>query len=578
MKNQTLKSVLRYVKPKWFLLVIILLFSAASVLLTLYTTVLIGNGIDQIVGVSAVNFEEIGKIALMLGGTVAGIFIAEYVRTALTNRLTYSIVRQIRSDAVTKLNRVPVKFIDGSSRGDLISRVVTDVSDLSDGLLMGFTQLFTGIVTIVATLVIMFVLRWEIALIVFLLTPLSLFVAYFVAKNTFRHFRAQSEARGAMTALVEEMVGGQKTVKAFSQEKKLEARFDVINRELKKVGTKAVFFSAVTNPATRFVNNLVYLVIAVVGAFIAIDTNGAFSVGMLTMFLLYAGKYTKPFNEISGVVTELQSAFAAAKRVFEIVDQPSESADLSNAIELNANGTVEIKDAAFSYSSDTELIKHFNLNVPAGNRVAIVGKTGCGKTTFINLLMRFYDVTEGEISVDGTPIKEIKRNSLRENYGMVLQETWLKRATVRENIAYGKPDATEEEIVAAAKAAYAHSFIKRLPNGYDTVVGDDYGSLSEGQKQLLCIARAMLVRPPMLILDEATSSIDTLTEAKIQAAFETMMKGRTSFVVAHRLSTIRTADVILVMDKGKILEQGTHEELLQKNGAYAALYNSQFGG
>lgn len=578
MKNQTLKSVLRYVKPKWFLLVIILLFSAASVLLTLYTTVLIGNGIDQIVGVSDVNFEEIGKIALMLGGTVAGIFIAEYVRTALTNRLTYSIVRQIRSDAVTKLNRVPVKFIDGSSRGDLISRVVTDVSDLSDGLLMGFTQLFTGIVTIVATLVIMFVLRWEIALIVFLLTPLSLFVAYFVAKNTFRHFRAQSEARGAMTALVEEMVGGQKTVKAFSQEKKLEARFDVINRELKKVGTKAVFFSAVTNPATRFVNNLVYLVIAVVGAFIAIDTNGAFSVGMLTMFLLYAGKYTKPFNEISGVVTELQSAFAAAKRVFEIVDQPSESADLPNAIELNANGTVEIKDAAFSYSPDTELIKHFNLNVPAGNRVAIVGKTGCGKTTFINLLMRFYDVTEGEISVDGTPIKEIKRNSLRENYGMVLQETWLKRATVRENIAYGKPDATEEEIVAAAKAAYAHSFIKRLPNGYDTVVGDDYGSLSEGQKQLLCIARAMLVRPPMLILDEATSSIDTLTEAKIQAAFETMMKGRTSFVVAHRLSTIRTADVILVMDKGKILEQGTHEELLQKNGAYAALYNSQFGG
>lgn len=578
MKNQTLKSVLHYVKPKWFLLVIILLFSAASVLLTLYTTVLIGNGIDQIVGVSAVNFEEIGKIALTLGGTVAGIFIAEYVRTALTNRLTYSIVRQIRSDAVTKLNRVPVKFIDGSSRGDLISRVVTDVSDLSDGLLMGFTQLFTGIVTIVATLVIMFVLRWEIALIVFFLTPLSLFVAYFVAKNTFRHFRAQSEARGAMTSLVEEMVGGQKTVKAFSQEKKLEARFDVINRELKKVGTKAVFFSAVTNPATRFVNNLVYLVIAVVGAFIAIDTNGAFSVGMLTMFLLYAGKYTKPFNEISGVVTELQSAFAAAKRVFEIVDQPSESADLPNAIDLNANGTVEIKDAAFSYSPDTELIKHFNLSVPAGNRVAIVGKTGCGKTTFINLLMRFYDVTEGEISVDGTPIKEIKRNSLRENYGMVLQETWLKRATVRENIAYGKPDATEEEIVAAAKAAYAHSFIKRLPNGYDTVVRDDYGSLSEGQKQLLCIARAMLVRPPMLILDEATSSIDTLTEAKIQAAFETMMKGRTSFVVAHRLSTIRTADVILVMDKGKILEQGTHEELLRKNGAYAALYNSQFGG
>lgn len=578
MKNQTLKSVLRYVKPKWFLLLLVLLFSAASVLLTLYTTVLIGNGVDQIVGVSAVNFREIGKIALMLGCTVAGIFVAEYARTALTNRLTFSVVRQIRLDAVTKINRVPVKFIDGSSRGDLISRVITDVSDLSDGLLMGFTQLFTGIVTIVATLVIMFVLRWEIALIVFLLTPLSLFVAYFVAKNTFRHFRAQSETRGAMTALVEEMVGGQKTVKAFSQEKKLEERFDDINQKLKKVGTKAVFFSSVTNPATRFVNNLVYLVVAVVGAYISIDTGGVFSVGMLTMFLLYAGKYTKPFNEISGVVTELQSAFAAAKRVFEIIGQPSEAPDLPDAVELDAKGAVEIDDAAFSYTPETELIKHFNLSVPAGSRVAIVGKTGCGKTTFINLLMRFYDVTEGEIRVDGTPIKAIRRNSLRENYGMVLQETWLKRATVRENIAYGKPDATEEEIVAAAKAAYAHSFIKRLPNGYDTVVGDDYGSLSEGQKQLLCIARAMLVRPPMLILDEATSSIDTLTEAKIQAAFEAMMKGRTSFVVAHRLSTIRTADVILVMDKGRILEQGTHDELLRRNGAYAALYNSQFGG
>ena len=577
MKQHTFRRILRYLLPKWFLLIFVLLFSTASVLLNLYTTVLIGEGVDYIVGMGDVDFDAIARVAAIFAAAIGGIFIAEYARTTLTNRLAFSVVRKIRLDAVTKLNRVPVRYVDGSSRGDLISRVVTDVSDLSDGLLMGFAQLFTGVVTIVATLVIMFLYRWEIALIVVVMTPLSLFVAYFVAKNTYKHFKAQSETRGEMTSLVEEMVGGQKTVKAFSMEEKLETRFDGINQKLKKAGTKAVFFSAVTNPATRFVNNLVYLVVAVVGAYISIDTAGAFSVGMLLTFLLYANKYTKPFNEISGVVTELQSAFAAANRVLEVVEQPAEEPDEPGALSFTPKGAVEIDGISFSYRPDTELIKDFTLSVPAGSRVAIVGKTGCGKTTFINLLMRFYDVTGGEIRVDGVPVRQMKRDSLRESYGMVLQETWLKRATVRENIAYGNPKASLEEVIAAAKAAHAHSFIKRLPAGYDTVVGDDYGSLSEGQKQLLCIARAMLVRPPMLILDEATSSIDTLTEAKIQAAFEQMMKGRTSFVVAHRLSTIRTADVILVMERGKILEQGTHEALLKKNGAYAALYNSQFG-
>ena len=577
MKQHTFRRILRYLLPKWFLLIFVLLFSTASVLLNLYTTVLIGEGVDYIVGMGDVDFDAIARVAAIFAAAIGGIFIAEYARTTLTNRLAFSVVRKIRLDAVTKLNRVPVRYVDGSSRGDLISRVVTDVSDLSDGLLMGFAQLFTGVVTIVATLVIMFLYRWEIALIVVVMTPLSLFVAYFVAKNTYKHFKAQSETRGEMTSLVEEMVGGQKTVKAFSMEEKLETRFDGINQKLKKAGTKAVFFSAVTNPATRFVNNRVYLVVAVVGAYISIDTAGAFSVGMLLTFLLYANKYTKPFNEISGVVTELQSAFAAANRVLEVVEQPAEEPDEPGALSFTPKGAVEIDGISFSYRPDTELIKDFTLSVPAGSRVAIVGKTGCGKTTFINLLMRFYDVTGGEIRVDGVPVRQMKRDSLRESYGMVLQETWLKRATVRENIAYGNPEASLEEVIAAAKAAHAHSFIKRLPAGYDTVVGDDYGSLSEGQKQLLCIARAMLVRPPMLILDEATSSIDTLTEAKIQAAFEQMMKGRTSFVVAHRLSTIRTADVILVMERGKILEQGTHEALLKKNGAYAALYNSQFG-
>lgn len=577
MKQHTFRRILRYLLPKWFLLIFVLLFSTASVLLNLYTTVLIGEGVDYIVGMGDVDFDAIARVAAIFAAAIGGIFIAEYARTTLTNRLAFSVVRKIRLDAVTKLNRVPVRYVDGSSRGDLISRVVTDVSDLSDGLLMGFAQLFTGVVTIVATLVIMFLYRWEIALIVVVMTPLSLFVAYFVAKNTYKHFKAQSETRGEMTSLVEEMVGGQKTVKAFSMEEKLETRFDGINQKLKKAGTKAVFFSAVTNPVTRFVNNLVYLVVAVVGAYISIDTAGAFSVGMLLTFLLYANKYTKPFNEISGVVTELQSAFAAANRVLEVVEQPAEEPDEPGALSFTPKGAVEIDGISFSYRPDTELIKDFTLSVPAGSRVAIVGKTGCGKTTFINLLMRFYDVTGGEIRVDGVPVRQMKRDSLRESYGMVLQETWLKRATVRENIAYGNPEASLEEVIAAAKAAHAHSFIKRLPAGYDTVVGDDYGSLSEGQKQLLCIARAMLVRPPMLILDEATSSIDTLTEAKIQAAFEQMMKGRTSFVVAHRLSTIRTADVILVMERGKILEQGTHEALLKKNGAYAALYNSQFG-
>ena len=574
MKQHTFRRILRYLLPKWFLLIFVLLFSTASVLLNLYTTVLIGEGVDYIVGMGDVDFDAIARVAAIFAAAIGGIFIAEYARTTLTNRLAFSVVRKIRLDAVTKLNRVPVRYVDGSSRGDLISRVVTDVSDLSDGLLMGFAQLFTGVVTIVATLVIMFLYRWEIALIVVVMTPLSLFVAYFVAKNTYKHFKAQSETRGEMTSLVEEMVGGQKTVKAFSMEEKLETRFDGINQKLKKAGTKAVFFSAVTNPATRFVNNLVYLVVAVVGAYISIDTAGAFSVGMLLTFLLYANKFTKPFNEISGVVTELQSAFAAANRVLEVVEQPAEEPDEPGALSFTPKGAVEIDGISFSYRPDTELIKDFTLSVPAGSRVAIVGKTGCGKTTFINLLMRFYDVTGGEIRVDGVPVRQMKRDSLRESYGM---ETWLKRATVRENIAYGNPEASLEEVIAAAKAAHAHSFIKRLPAGYDTVVGDDYGSLSEGQKQLLCIARAMLVRPPMLILDEATSSIDTLTEAKIQAAFEQMMKGRTSFVVAHRLSTIRTADVILVMERGKILEQGTHEALLKKNGAYAALYNSQFG-
>ena len=473
MKQHTFRRILRYLLPKWFLLIFVLLFSTASVLLNLYTTVLIGEGVDYIVGMGDVDFDAIARVAAIFAAAIGGIFIAEYARTTLTNRLAFSVVRKIRLDAVTKLNRVPVRYVDGSSRGDLISRVVTDVSDLSDGLLMGFAQLFTGVVTIVATLVIMFLYRWEIALIVVVMTPLSLFVAYFVAKNTYKHFKAQSETRGEMTSLVEEMVGGQKTVKAFSMEEKLETRFDGINQKLKKAGTKAVFFSAVTNPATRFVNNLVYLVVAVVGAYISIDTAGAFSVGMLLTFLLYANKYTKPFNEISGVVTELQSAFAAANRVLEVVEQPAEEPDEPGALSFTPKGAVEIDGISFSYRPDTELIKDFTLSVPAGSRVAIVGKTGCGKTTFINLLMRFYDVTGGEIRVDGVPVRQMKRDSLRESYGMVLQETWLKRATVRENIAYGNPEASLEEVIAAAKAAHAHSFIKRLPAGYDTVVGDD---------------------------------------------------------------------------------------------------------
>jgi ATP-binding cassette subfamily B protein len=546
-----------------------------TVLLTLYIPILIGQAIDCIVGTGDVNFQGMWVILKQMGIVILLTSVAQWLMSHINNWITYRVVKDIRTQAFNKLEVLPLKYIDSHSHGDIISRIIADIDQFSDGLLMGFTQLFTGVLTIIGTLIFMFYINPIIAAVVVVVTPVSLFVASFIAKKTYYLFQMQSKTRGELTSLVEEMMGNQKVVQAFGHEKEAQDKFENINEELRVWALKATFFSSITNPSTRFVNSLVYACVGISGAFAAI--NGLLTVGQLTSFLNYANQYTKPFNEISGVITELQNALASAARVFELIDEESQIPDDPNATVLTeATGEIHLNKVDFSYNPEVTLIQDMNLLVKPGQRVAIVGPTGCGKSTVINLLMRFYDVDAGSIEVDGTDIRHLTRESLRANYGMVLQETWLKSGTIRENIAYGKPDASEEEMILAAKEAHAHSFIERMPNGYDTVITEDGGNLSQGQKQLLCIARVMLCLPPMLILDEATSSIDTRTEVKIQKAFAKMMEGRTSFIVAHRLSTIREADVILVMRDGHIIEQGTHETLLIKDGFYAQLYNSQF--
>ena len=574
-KKGTLKKVLHYIRPYWFLVGLSILLAAVTVAASLYIPILTGDAVDLIVGPGNVEFAGIVKILVRIGVIIGIAALSQWVMSLINNRITYRVVRDIRNKAFQKIQILPLKYIDGRPTGEVVSRVIADVDQFADGLLMGFTQLFTGVITILGTLCFMLSVNVVITAVVVVITPVSLVVAAFIAKRTYDMFRLQSQVRGEQTGFVEEMVGSQKVVQAFGREKASLEQFDEINERLRKCSLRAIFFSSITNPSTRFVNSLVYTGVGIVGALSVV--NGNLSVGQLSAFLSYANQYTKPFNEISGVVTELQNALACAGRVFELIEEPAQIPDKADARVLGeAQGSVSVEDVAFSYREDQSLIENFNLEVKPGQRVALVGPTGCGKTTVINLLMRFYDVKGGSIQVDGTDIRDITRHSLRRNYGMVLQETWLKRGTIRENIAYGKPDATLEEIVEAAKAAHAHSFIKRLPQGYDTVIGEDGGSISQGQKQLLCIARVMLCLPPMLILDEATSSIDTRTEIRIQKAFQKMMKGRTSFIVAHRLSTIRDADVILVMRDGHIIEQGNHETLLEKGGFYAELYNSQF--
>ena len=572
-----LKRILRFTEPYLHNLILAAVFSAVNVALTLYIPILIGNAIDCAIEAGQVDFEAILPILVRLGIAAALAAGASWLMNLCTNKLTYHTVRDIRRQVFGKLQRVPLSYIDSVPHGDLISRMIADTDQISDGLLMGFTQLFTGIVTILGTLGFMLSINLWITLIVVLITPLSFFVASFVAKHSFQMFRLQSETRGKLTALTGEMLGGQHLVKAFCHEEEAEAEFDRINSELQGYSVKAVFFSSLTNPSTRFVNGLIYAGVGVFGAVSALSR--VISVGQLSCFLTYANQYTKPFNEISGVITELQSALACAKRVFEVIDAQTEEDDPKGAVTLTpekVDGSVSLDNVSFSYLPEKPLIEGLSLDVKRGSHIAIVGPTGCGKTTLINLLMRFYDVQSGEIRLSGIPVKDITRNSLRGAYGMVLQETWLKNGTVFENIAYGKPDASREEVINAAKAAHAHSFIERLPNGYDTHISDDETNISQGQKQLLCIARVMLCLPPMLILDEATSSIDTMTESRIQRAFDEMTEGRTSFIVAHRLSTIRKADCILVMESGHIVEMGRHEELMEKGGAYARLYNSQF--
>ena len=574
-QTQTLKKVLHYMKPYRFFLLLSVILAAITVASTLYLPLLIGKAVDCIVGKGNVNFDGLItvliKMAVMIGITA----LAQWIMNVCNNKLTYQIVRDIRNEAFEKIEILPLKYIDGHAHGEIVSRVIADVDQFADGLLMGFTQLFTGVITILGTIGFMLSVNVGITIVVLVVTPVSLFVASFIAKRTFSMFKAQSETRGEQTALIDEMIGNQKIVQAFGQEKDAIEKFDEINGRLQTCSLKAIFFSSITNPSTRFVNSLVYTGVGIFGALAAI--NGRLTVGQLSSFLSYANQYTKPFNEISGVVTELQNAIACAGRVFELIEEKSQVPEVENAVSLqHVDGKVELKDVAFSYVPEQKLIENFNLQVKPGERVAIVGPTGCGKTTVINLLMRFYDVNSGSISVEDVDIREMTRHSLRAGYGMVLQETWLRTGTIRDNITVGKPDATQEEIEAAAKACHAHSFIMRLPEGYDTVISEDGGSLSQGQKQLLCITRVMLCRPPMLILDEATSSIDTRTELKIQNAFAKLMEGRTSFIVAHRLSTIRSADVILVMKDGHIIEQGNHETLLAQNGFYATLYNSQY--
>lgn len=573
--GSTIKRVLDCIsRYKWG--VIASLFCALlTVLLTLYIPILIGRAIDCIVGAGDVDFQGMWVILKQMGIVILLTAIAQWLMSHINNWITYRVVKDIRTQAFNKLEILPLKYIDSHSHGDIISRIIADIDQFSDGLLMGFTQLFTGVLTIIGTLIFMFYINPVIAAVVVLVTPVSLFVASFIAKKTYHLFQMQSRTRGELTSLVEEMMGNQKVVQAFGHEKEAQEKFESINEELRVWGLKATFFSSITNPSTRFVNSLVYACVGISGAFAAI--NGLLTVGQLTSFLNYANQYTKPFNEISGVITELQNALASAARVFELIDEKPQVPDDPEAkVLINATGEIHLNHVDFSYNPKVTLIQDMNLLVKPGQRVAIVGPTGCGKSTVINLLMRFYDVDSGSIRVDGTDIRHLTRESLRSNYGMVLQETWLKSGTIRENIAYGKPDASDEEIILASKEAHSHSFIERMPNGYDTVISEDGGNLSQGQKQLLCIARVMLCLPPMLILDEATSSIDTRTEIKIQKAFAKMMEGRTSFIVAHRLSTIREADVILVMKDGHIIEQGTHEDLLSQNGFYAQLYNSQF--
>ena len=574
-QKSTLRKVLRYIRRYWGYLGASIILAAVTVALTLYLPILIGQAVDRIVGKGAVDFAGIfvilRKMAVIIGLTA----VAQWVMNACNNKITYNEIRDIRTEAFEKIEKLPLKYLDAHSYGEIVSRVIADVDQFADGLLMGFTQFFTGIVTIFGTLIFMLTISVRITVAVVVITPVSLFVASFIAKKTFSMFKLQSETRGEQTAFIEEMVGNQKVVQAFSHEDEALEKFDEINERLQKYSLRAIFFSSITNPSTRFVNSLVYATVGVVGAFTAIA--GGISVGQLSSLLSYANQYTKPFNEISGVITELQNALACAGRVIELIEEDAEVPDAEDAVDLeHANGKVELSHVYFSYVPEQKLIEDFNLSVKPGQRVAIVGPTGCGKTTLINLLMRFYDVNSGTIKVSDIPLQQLTRKSLRDNYGMVLQETWLRSGSIRDNIAMGKPDATDEEIIAAAKASHAHGFIKRLPEGYDTVIAEDGGNLSQGQKQLLCIARVMLCLPPMLILDEATSSIDTRTEIKIQNAFAKMMQGRTSFIVAHRLSTIREADIILVMKDGSIIEQGNHEELLEKNGFYAKLYNSQF--
>ena len=574
MKKGTLKKVLKRIKRYRLFILFSLLCAVVSVALSLYLPILTGEAIDLLLGPGEVDFSGLWPILLQMGVLIGITALAQWIMNLCNNRVTYCVTRDMRQEAIARIEELPLSYLDAHGTGEIVSRVIADVDQFADGLLMGFTQFFTGVMTILGTLFFMFRVDVVISLVVVCLTPLSLFVAAFIAKRTYSRFREQSEIRGKQTAFVDEMIGNQKVVQAFGRETRAQEQFDEINDELQACSLKAIFYSSITNPATRFVNNLVYAAVCVIGAFSVLRRG--ISVGQISALLSYANQYTKPFNEISGVVTELQNALACAARVFELIEEEPETPDCPDAAVLQPDGSVSLSDVSFSYRPDRKLIEQFNLSVKPGQRVAIVGPTGCGKTTIINLLMRFSDVDAGTIRAAGKDIRNVTRESLRRSYGMVLQDTWLKAGTIRENIAMSKPGATEAEIVAAAKASYAHHFIRQLPKGYDTVITEDGGSLSQGQKQLLCIARVMLNLPPMLILDEATSSIDTRTEMKIQKAFAAMMKGRTSFIVAHRLSTIREADVIIVMKDGHIVEQGSHDALLEKNGFYAALYNSQF--
>ena len=573
--RSTIRRVLALIRPYAGLVVLTLILAVITVATTLLAPVISGRAVDLIIGPGQVDFAGLGKLAVALAATILCTSVAQWLMNVINNRITFQVVRDIRVRAFEHLQALPLKYMDAHRPGDAISRITTDVEQFSDGLLMGFTQLFTGLLTILGTLCVMLYIDWRIALVVVALTPLSIFVARFIATHTYAMFKVQSETRAEMTSLVEELVGNEHLVRAFGYESRAEARFERVNLDLQKCGVRAVFFSSLTNPCTRFVNSLVYAAVGILGAFTAIA--GRLTVGELTVFLNYANQYTKPFNDISGVMTELQNALACAQRVFDLIDEPPIQPDAPDAVELPMGaGSVEFEHVKFRYLPDVPLIEDMNLRVWPGQRIALVGPTGCGKTTLVNLLMRFYEINGGSLKVDGHPIQTVTRDSLRANLGMVLQETWLKSGTIAENIAYGKPDATREEIIDAAKRARAHSFICRMPNGYDTVVAEDGGNISQGQRQLLCIARVMLRRPPILILDEATSSIDTRTEMLVQDAFEELMKGRTSFIVAHRLSTIKNADQILVMKDGNIIERGTHETLLARGGFYKRLYESQF--